>query len=433
MPGAVRKADAPLRSQPAAKKARTSSTSSKPDKSLKAAVFGNGKPLEAKLTGQRKNKSSHAVNEAAAKIVSSAGLELGKRRKVNEVVEISSDEESSDGDIDDSVEEQEDVENINGANVAVEAEANGVESDKENQMDVDADEAGAGPSFGELVASASEPIDVAAALATKDDASTDENTSAGRVLAPPSATSLATVLTQALRTNDADLLDSCLIIHDLDSVRATISRLPSPLVESLLLALADKLHKRPGRANNLMVWVQWSLVSHGGYLATKQDIVKKLGQLNRVIKERANGLQPLLALKGRLDMLWAQLELRRGAGEEARQLEEDDEEGLVVYVEGQEDEIKPSQGADDEDDDAADVNLDIGDEMELSADALARLQEEDDSEEVDDDSDEEVSDEGFSDQQEESDVEEVEASEDDSEDEPEAVPPPKKKSKSKSK
>src|SRR5436305_8171617 len=98
------------------------------------------------------------------------------------------------------------------------------------------------------------------------------------------------------------------------------------------------MHKRPGRAGSLMVWVQWTLVAHGGYLATQPDLMKKLTTLKRVIDDRARGLQPLLSLKGKLDMLEAQMQLRRsmqssGMGPD----EEDDEEG-VIYVEGQEDE-----------------------------------------------------------------------------------------------
>ena len=80
-----------------------------------------------------------------------------------------------------------------------------------------------------------------------------------RPLAPPNANSLGTVLTQALRTNDKELLDSCLQVVDVESVYATVERLPSPLVGTLLQRLAERLHRSPGRAGMLMAWVQWSL------------------------------------------------------------------------------------------------------------------------------------------------------------------------------
>jgi U3 small nucleolar RNA-associated protein 5 len=87
-----------------------------------------------------------------------------------------------------------------------------------------------------------------------------------------------------------------------------------------------------------MVWVQWTSVTHGGYLATQRDLIKKLADLNRVIDERSKGLQNLLSLKGKLDMLEAQIELRRVMQNQRRQVDEDEEDDEVIYVEGQESE-----------------------------------------------------------------------------------------------
>jgi len=85
----------------------------------------------------------------------------------------------------------------------------------------------------------------------------------------------------------------------------------------------------------LMVWVQWAIVSHGGYLAGQPEVMLHMGSLIRVIKERANGLQPLLQLKGKLDMLSAQLELRRSVQARLAKDQEQEEEEAVIYVEGQ--------------------------------------------------------------------------------------------------
>ncbi|MCJ1356755.1 MAG: Small subunit (SSU) processome component [Icmadophila ericetorum] len=205
------------------------------------------------------------------------------------------------------------------------------------------------PSFGDLIrANAPDTIDIAAAFKEPKD----------QIMAPfpaksvqlPSGMSLGTVLTQALRTNDVNLLETCLHIRDLNIVRATIERLNSSLAASLLQKLAERLHSRPGRAGSLMVWVQWTLVAHGGYLASQPDVVKRLNALYQVVKERASSLQPLLSLKGKLDMLEAQMNLRksmqRRAGLDSRRGEEDEE--AVIYVEGQED----SSSEDESDDEA---------------------------------------------------------------------------------
>lgn len=260
------------------------------------------------------------------------------KSKINgagEVVEISSDSGSSDGE-----EEQEESESEDdGAEVQQQEEADITMGDieeitrEEPLEDVETGE----PSFGDLVrANASDPIDVAGAF--EDPSSRALLYPQGVQIQPPSGASLGTVLTQALKTNDVALLESCLHTTDVNTIRATIQRLDSPLAGTLLQKLADRLHRRPGRAGSLMVWVQWTLVTHGGYLATQQDLIKKLAELSKVIDTRSKGLQSLLSLKGKLDMLEAQIELRRSMQNQRRGLDDEDDEDGVIYVEGQESE-----------------------------------------------------------------------------------------------
>lgn len=193
------------------------------------------------------------------------------------------------------------------------------------------------PSFGELLrANAPETVDVQAAFAVPDEQALAPTGERGLEL--PLGVSLGTVLAQSLRTNDVKLLKTCLYVKDLSIVRATIERLDSSLATALLQRLAERLHSRPGRAGSLIVWIQWTLVAHGGYLANQPELMKKLASLYHVVKDRANSLQSLLSLKGKLDMLEAQLNLRKSMQARSRPLnalDEDEEEG-VVYVEGQE-------------------------------------------------------------------------------------------------
>ncbi|CZT24407.1 uncharacterized protein RCC_10132 [Ramularia collo-cygni] len=193
--------------------------------------------------------------------------------------------------------------------------------------------------FGDLLqARHPDPIDVQKALQVS-----DPN---GRSLVPTSdshnrtavtSSSLGVVLAQALKTKDKDLLEDCFRVNDLGSIRATIQRQQSHQVATLLECIAERIHKRPGRTGKLMAWVQWSLVTHGGYLANQPELMKKLKSLGTVVRERANGLQPLLQLKGKLDFLGAQLELRKGlqAASQAANADDLDDEENVLYVEGQ--------------------------------------------------------------------------------------------------
>ncbi|KAH8599414.1 Dip2/Utp12 family-domain-containing protein, partial [Bisporella sp. PMI_857] len=263
-------------------------------------------------------------------VVSSGGaaIQLGVNG-VREIVNISSDSSDAEDDYDaDSDNEDED---------GKEPHQNGVtDTTMEDAAPPfrDAQEA-AEPSFGDLVrASIAEPIDVAGAF--NDPSSLALQYPQRSQIQAPSGASLGTVLTQALKTNDIALLESCLHTTDHNTIRATIQRLESPLAGTLLNKLAERLHRRPGRAGSLLVWVQWTMVTHGGYLATQSDLIKRLAELNRVIEERSKSLPSLLSLKGKLDMLEAQMELRKSMQASQRD-DEDDEEG-VIYVEGQESE-----------------------------------------------------------------------------------------------
>ena len=219
-------------------------------------------------------------------------------------------------------------------------------TDEDNGRLEDAEE----PSFGDLIRSnVPNPVDVTTAFTSQNE----------QALAPfgernlqlPSGMSLGTVLTQALRTNDTSLLETCLHVGDLNMVRATIERLNSSLAIALLQKLAERLHNRPGRAGSLMVWIQWTLITHGGYLAGQPEVVKKLASLYRVVKERANSLQPLLSLKGKLDMLEAQMNFRRSMQKRFQENErttKDDEEA-VTYIEGQEESTSEDESSDTDD------------------------------------------------------------------------------------
>ncbi|KAG9687149.1 NUC189-domain-containing protein, partial [Aureobasidium melanogenum] len=392
-------------SLPPSKKAKTSQQASSGLAFLTDENQRAGKKLRANYTNGIKDSRAERVDESKAQVEQ-------HEAEAPEVVEISSGDESSVyNSSDDEADDNKPITNGHHDTDAVMADA-----------DEDMEDGAEGQSFGDMLQAAHpETIDVQSAFADR-----EEGTQAlvpmnqDRSLALPTATSLGTVLTQALRTNDRDLLETCFQMTDLPSIRSTIQRLQSPLVASLLQRLAERLHKRPGRAGNLMVWVQWSLVSHGGYLASQPDVLKKLKTLSRVIKERANGLQSLVTLKGKLDMLNAQIELRKSV-QETRDGRFDDGDNVdddVIYVEGQDD-----LSSDDENDlisNAGDLSMVNG------ADQASSDVEEEEAEEgmFDEEAEETSDDEGeeLSDEDEESDeVEEEE--EDESSDDDEAPAP----------
>ncbi|KAF4585836.1 U3 small nucleolar RNA-associated protein 5 [Ophiocordyceps camponoti-floridani] len=192
------------------------------------------------------------------------------------------------------------------------------------------------PSFGDLLRG-SETIDVAS-FAQQADAAVARHPPAAVV--PPSHKSLITVLSQALRSDDNDLLESCLRTKDTVTIQNTIERIDSPLAGMLLTKLAARMHRRPGRAGDLMNWVLWVLVAHGGALASQPQVLQGLSSLQKVLADRTKGLNSLLALSGKLDLLEGQMDLRQRMQRGASSLrlvddDGDDDEEDVIWVEGE--------------------------------------------------------------------------------------------------
>jgi len=344
-------------------------------------------------------------------VVSGGGNAIKSRLNgVKEVVDISSDSSSE-------AEEESEEESVDEQD---EAQSNGEDISMDDAPIPDDTEETGEPSFGDLVrANASEPIDVAGAF---EDPSS-RTLAQGNQIQPPSGASLGTVLTQALKTNDVSLLESCLHTHDVNTIRATIQRLDSPLAGTLLQKLAERLHRRPGRAGSLMVWVQWTLVTHGGYLATQKDLIKKLAELNRVIDERAKGLQSLLSLKGKLDMLEAQIDLRKSMQNQRRRIDEDEEDEGVIYVEGQESDEeaipKPQRLARNGDLEDMSDGSEVSEDMPMTNGVIADSEDEESEDELIDDEAEETDDDS-------GDEDEVDHDDEDSEEESDEEPPPSK-------
>jgi len=360
---------------------------------LKALVNGTSahKPT-ANINGV-KNARKDRVDEATAVVGGGqAGHgDVDMKDAEQEIIEISSSAEEES----DEASDEEDAQTGAQADDEAAPAVNGHAEEEDRPVDdetADAEEL----SFGDrLRAQDPEPVresqivDVESTFAgANPDSRTLATASQNRTRAAPSLNSLGTVLTQALRTNDQDLLETCLRNVEIDAICATVERLPSPLVGNLLQKLAERLHKKPGRAGMLMIWVQWSLVAHGGYLASQPQLVKQLSTLNKVLKERANGLQPLLSLKGRLDMLQAQLDFRRRM---QRRAADDDEEEAVIYVEGEDDYVSSEDGSAEGDvPSGAQKRLreDFEDDDESSIDQMPTTMEVDeDSEEASEDSD----------------------------------------------
>ncbi|KAI0097853.1 NUC189-domain-containing protein [Nemania sp. FL0031] len=361
------------------------------------------------------NESETAVSVVGVPNTDNSGV-------VEAIIEISSDPESSEYEISDHELDAKDNTQPREAQSAQKPRKSLPQSRNDNTSadiamtdsnvpnDAESDQELAQPTLGEL-ARAHGTIHVPSVLTPQSNAVTTQ----GRPIAPPSLSSLGTVLSQALRTGDADLLESCLRVVDLHTIENTVQRLDSTLAGRLLLKLASRMHRRPGRAASLLTWVQATIVCHGGVLAAQPGLVKGLSELHRVLDERARGLNSLLALRGKLDLMTTQLRIRR----QQRNLEVDDnvqeEEEGIIYVEGEDSDAEMANGLMDLDDDELPVTNglmdDDSEDDDLPSDASEDEEELDGKEELDED---------------EVDHEDVDSEEEDSEGEAGPEPPSKR-------
>ncbi|KAI9099254.1 WD40-repeat-containing domain protein [Phlyctochytrium arcticum] len=204
---------------------------------------------------------------------------------------------------------------------------------------------------------------------------------------PPTANSLHQMLSQAIHTNDVQLLEQALQIHDSDIITTTIRRLPPSHVVPLLDQLMVRLQRRPNRARQLVEWVRAVLLVHSSYLMSLPQLTHNLSALYQTLDSRASVFSKLLRLSGRLDLVASQIAMRNKLDsngnvqdneallvyDEEEESDDDDEDEVQDAVDGMD--VDEDEGLDDDDDDESE-----DDDEDLDADET-----EDDDEDDDDD------------------------------------------------
>lgn len=265
----------------------------------------------------------------------------------------------------------------------------------------------------------------------------------------PNASSLSTVLTQALNSSDEKLLNTCFQqSHNREIIHNTLVRLSPALVPTLLSYFNSVLSRKQKRAEGMFEWIREAVVIHGGYLVSQGREVKELiVRLKGTLDRRGQSWERLARLKGRLELL------RTVKGRE-NIVEKEPEVRWVEEIDGEESEepeiedVRYLTGDVDEDEaeESEDEIEEVDDEMD-DVEMENGVDSEDDMEEDDDESSEESVQATkkvngvphFSDSEDSAvdlddliDDEAEEASDDESEEEEEEdiAPPPPKKSKS---
>ena len=195
----------------------------------------------------------------------------------------------------------------------------------------------------------------------------------------PTAGSLASLLVQALQSDDTALLAECLGVTDPRTIAATVARLPSSCVHPLLITLVEKFQSRPHKSHMLVAWIREILLAHASYLITVPNLLDSLAGLYQTVDSRLSCFKRLVKLSGRLDLLLAQVDKQQSGP-----VDEDDNHVTVYHEEDDEEEYTLDAVEDMAGRPSIDGEEDMDEDEDEEEDEGEGEGEEDDAEEIDD-------------------------------------------------
>ncbi|WAR61529.1 hypothetical protein PtB15_12B217 [Puccinia triticina] len=138
--------------------------------------------------------------------------------------------------------------------------------------------------------------------------------------------SFAQTLSQALKSNDTKLLETCFLQQSKNNknlISNTIQRLPKKLLHTLIEQITICLNRKKRgygdgltvatvrRTKTLVEWVRQILLIHMSYLLTIPTLVTQLTTLHASLQKRLKLHTKLLSLDGRLELVLNQIEMNR--------------------------------------------------------------------------------------------------------------------------
>ncbi|TDH68070.1 hypothetical protein CCR75_007468 [Bremia lactucae] len=164
----------------------------------------------------------------------------------------------------------------------------------------------------------------------------------------PDASSLASVLEQALQARDNSLLEYCLRTRDTKVVTKTVARVSASRVLALLNVIVLKLERSPNRFARLCPWLRAVLLHHTAYLMAQPDLVPSLSSLYQLLETRLQVHGPMQKLSGRLSLVLGQIHVSK---EDSHEQEIEESRAAVVYHEENDEVDENESNSQDEEDD----------------------------------------------------------------------------------
>lgn len=184
---------------------------------------------------------------------------------------------------------------------------------------------------------------------------------------------LTTVLSQSLKNNDHSLLETVLTNRDQQVIQNTISKLDSSLAIILLDRISERIARQANRFDQLVYWLKWIIIIHGGILSSLPGLSSKLSNLHGILSKKADTLPRLMQLQAKMQIIYEQSEIKRHSmgHTTAAEDEEDDEDTDIEYIEELDDAKLLNGGISESDeymnsDGIEDVDMDDSEEEEAS-------------------------------------------------------------------
>lgn len=130
--------------------------------------------------------------------------------------------------------------------------------------------------------------------------------------------SISEMLSQALHSNDNTLLEACFAQTNTSIINATVMKLPAMHVLAFLNAISERIQTSPNRGAPMTAWLRAVFVHHATFLSSLPDLTAKIGGLYQVLHARAQNVEELERLRGRLDLLSSQMKMKRDAAKRTK-------------------------------------------------------------------------------------------------------------------
>lgn len=186
------------------------------------------------------------------------------------------------------------------------SEAKRARRDTEDDDDAEDDEESMGVSMADRLRALTGAMQ-AAPVRTGGTSTAAASASASVAAADSSPASMATVLGQALHSDDTAQIELVLSTTDPEAVDATVARLEARSVVPLLRQVVSRFEAQPSRGAPLSRWLRAVMVHHAAALASTPGLVSRLAGVYHIIDSRLAAYRKLLRLTGRLDLLLGQL------------------------------------------------------------------------------------------------------------------------------